>query len=508
MEEEVKSKRGPVPIHPPLLATVPVLAVVTSNINLVPMQQTWRPLGIVVLAVLAAWGLLSLAFRSLERGAMGASAVVLATILHAILIHTPSFDVSGAASIIAWASMALVLGVILIKTCWTKALNIVALMTFLVASFQVAAGYQGGRASTIRSASNSALDGGSKPDVYFIVLDAYASSQTMSRVFQRSNIGFLDALEKNGFKLVQNSRSNYVQTELSLAATLNMNHMVDLLKDVDEREIADRQAFGKLIDQAKVVEEFRDHGYQVVSVTSRFPPVRFDSADVRLDSYGGMTMIEGALIQMTPFGQQKAVRDTMFSQHRQTIQGVFANLRRLGGRAARPRLILAHVLSPHPPFVFGPNGESLRPPGGFGFWDGSDFMLNRGTRENYLRGYSDQATYIEGQVIQTVDEILASSKEKPIIIIQSDHGSKLGLEQNSLKDTDIQECFTTLNAILAPDAIREKLYPGLTPVNTFRVILPELLGGEKELVPDRSYWSPYGDADDFTDVTDRIAPTD
>lgn len=507
MEETVKSERRIWPIHPPLLAAVPVFAVMASNLNLVPIHQAWRPLLMVVFAAMVLWGVFSLIFRNIEKGAMAASSLTLATILFAILIRFSFKDLMGIPAVMVWGLMAALLMVLLVKTKWTKVLNVVALMTFLVAGFQVASGYQYGKIASTGAGTGS-VAAHDKPDVYFLILDAYASRQTMKRVFARSNDQFLEELESKGFELIANSRSNYVQTELSLAATLNMNHMVDLLEDADESKIETRVAFSELIDDSLVVKQFKEEGYEVVAITSNFPPVSFGSADVKLKTSSGMTMIEGALFQMTPFGRQKAARDSMFNQHRRTVGSALSNLQRIGGSAARPRLILAHILSPHPPFVFGPEGQELHPDVGFGFWDGSDYFSNGGNKEGYIKGYSDQSTYLENQLIQTVDMIVSSSDRQPVIIIQSDHGSKVGLDQNSLEKTDVQECFTTLNAILAPEKIQQKLYSGMTPVNTFRVILPGLFGGEMDMLPDRSFWSPYVGADRFTDVTDRIKAAD
>ena len=59
------------------------------------------------------------------------------------------------------------------------------------------------------------------PDIYYIVPDAYSSSRTL-RELGYDNGEFTDYLIEKGFFVAQESYSNYMFTELSLAAALNM----------------------------------------------------------------------------------------------------------------------------------------------------------------------------------------------------------------------------------------------------------------------------------------------
>ena len=60
-----------------------------------------------------------------------------------------------------------------------------------------------------------------------------------------------------------------------------------------------------------------------------------------------------------------------------------------------------------------------------------------------------------------------------------------------------------LNTYYLPKKIREKLYRDITPVNTFRIILSELLRIKLPILKDRSWFTPIGQEElVFDDVTD------
>ena len=80
------------------------------------------------------------------------------------------------------------------------------------------------------------------------------------------------------------------------------------------------------------------------------------------------------------------------------------------------------------------------------------------------------------------------------MIIQSDHGpASLGTEEmlNPTKDL-IKERMRILNVYYVPTEIKKKLYKEITPVNTFRLILSEVLNLSLPLLDDVNYFTPIG----------------
>jgi hypothetical protein len=109
-------------------------------------------------------------------------------------------------------------------------------------------------------------------------------------------------------------------------------------------------------------------------------------------------------------------------------------------------------------------------------------------REQKAR-YAEQATFIGHEVLKAVDEILRSSSVAPIIVIQGDHGSPFANHEQRMK---------ILNAYYLPGAEPDNLlYPSISPVNTFRVILDTYFGQRLPILEDASYFSGYSERNDF-----------
>ena len=101
-------------------------------------------------------------------------------------------------------------------------------------------------------------------------------------------------------------------------------------------------------------------------------------------------------------------------------------------------------------------------------------------------------TFLENWTLSTLEAILANSEQEPIIILQSDHGDTYVEAYRNLN----------LNAYYLPEAGEEKLYPTITPVNTFRLIFDYYFGMDYPLLPDIAYASPQDFRYDFTPVED------
>ena len=505
-------RREPLPFYPLVIAALPVVSVYATNLAYVPAAQVVRPLGIAVGAAAALTALLSLAFRNAARGAAAAAVAFVCLFAYGWFADRtqPFFGTYGIPPKPVWGLLTLALaGLAAWRIRQTKILNVLAAFIALIAVFNLGANLVRSSQLAQRAPRGEAGKSASvtKPDVFYMILDGHGRQDAIRRAIGYDDTPFIEGLRKRGFYVADRSRSNYCQTELSLASSLNMDTIPHLLPKVSPKT-DDRFPLERLIDDNEVARRFRAQGYRFVAVTSGFPPVSFPSADLQLGTRWGGTMVESTLLQMTPLVTDGTI-ESMFDARRQNLVGAFDNLGSLATPTPQPRFVMVHILAPHPPFVFTADGSPRpRTKGPFGYQDGSDFTSLVGSPEGYLNGYAGQVAWVEGQTLKAIDGLLAGEGKghQPIIIVQGDHGSKLHLDQDSLARTDLKECFPNLNAYLVPGAIQKDLRPDLTPVNSFRIVLHGLFGDDLPQLPDRSWYSTFPLPYAFTDVTDRVEP--
>jgi hypothetical protein len=65
----------------------------------------------------------------------------------------------------------------------------------------------------------------SRPDIYYIILDAYGRQDILQAFYELDNSSFLNELSARGFYVADESSSNYIQTMLSLSSSFNMDYL-------------------------------------------------------------------------------------------------------------------------------------------------------------------------------------------------------------------------------------------------------------------------------------------
>jgi hypothetical protein len=142
-----------------------------------------------------------------------------------------------------------------------------------------------------------------------------------------------------------------------------------------------------------------------------------------------------------------------------------------------------HVISPHPPFVFDPDGNPTYPPD---FWNKD----REYPPDLYAKGYVNQLQYLNKKMLAAIDTILAESETPPIIIIQGDHGPWMQPQNKRM---------WILNAYYLPGH-NDELYSTITPVNTFRLVFNTYFGGKYDMLEDVSYFSPVPKLYNFSEI--------
>jgi hypothetical protein len=346
---------------------------------------------------------------------------------------------------------------------------------------------------------------GPLPDIYYLIVDGYARSDVLQELYSLDNTSFLEDLEDRGFVVLKRSQSNYPQTYLSLASSLNMSYL-DGLTDTVGPTFSDRRPLRYLIDNGSVIHLLRRVGYRFVLISSYFSATKENpQADQRVCETVGLNPVLNNTIAMSPLALSRPVQRF---QHEVYRRQVLCGLRMLGDLAglSGPKFVFAHIIAPHPPFVFGANGEERVPAG--------PLLLNDGGRDafsavQYRSGYRDQLTYLNARLLQVVDTILAQSATPPVIILQADHGPGSMLDVENPEHTNMTERLAILSAYLVPKDQRGLFYDSMTPVNTFRVLFNANLGTNLELLEDRSFFArwqyPYAFVRVWPDVSKDLA---
>ena len=280
-------------------------------------------------------------------------------------------------------------------------------------------GLAAGSAGTL---GDPALDLTTLPDIYLVLLDGHARFDTLDSLgIDTSTLrtDFADA----GLTVSADARTSYGFTALVLSSMLNGDHLDDLEAD----GVIDRAATGGIdtwnaIQRGRMLERFRQAGYEIVTVSSGFNHVDVRSADRFIDP-GEMSFFEYKLLDRGVAGAlvDGLGLDFPYDQMRSRIKNQLSITADLASEsAAKPRLILTHVPAPHTPLVFHADGSPRDGEGMLGYENEAPYMVRVG-KEAWAEAYGEEVQYVDSLALDTVREIRAKDPNAAIVLF-SDHG--------------------------------------------------------------------------------------
>jgi hypothetical protein len=496
------SKWFAIPWYPFVISVYPVLKLLAANQGEVGLDAGARPL----LVSLLFGGLLScLLWLFLRRGHKAAflAALWLALFFSYGHIYIYLDEKYPDSNYTTWLAAGWVILFILALVLATRrkltfvaaasTLNTVALALLVMAGWQVISEVQPRSAHALALTNapiqTDLLRPENPPDVYFLLLDSYGRADLLQQAYGFDNSEFLNGLKERGFFVAECSQSNYVRTEISLGSSLNMQYLQEL-SDKFSPDSTKRSLLWDSLKHSAVRYNFESMGYETVTFETGFEWLNIKDSDHFMSPppiSSGMTEFEGLFLRTTfaRYAQDWGWVDPDYLlgvSFRDRFNNVFNTIDDIA-RMPQPTFSYIHLISPHPPFVFDPNGNPTYPPD---FWNEQRMY----PADLYEKGYVNQTQFLNKKLLQAVDTILAESDVPPIIIIQGDHGPWL---QPSNKRMWI------LAAMYLPDH-NDKLYPTISPVNIFRLVFTSYFGGKYELLEDVSYFSPVPKLYDFSEV--------
>lgn len=482
-------------LHPFLLAAYAVLALVAYNVEQVTWRAAVRPLFFSLIGSL----LVFLVLRSLLRQAQKAA---LLTSLGLVWFFTYGhiYNLVEGVSLLGVQVgrhrllFPLWLGLAALGMGWlwrqhrdftplTRALNGMSAIALLLPILQI--GYhslQGQRPSQAPQVWGEDWgklrlpQGQAAADIYYIILDGYSRDDMLQKYYHLDNTPFLNELSRMGFYIARCAQSNYAQTLLSLASSLNGDYLEALGVGYTPGN-SSRAGLAELIQHSAVRRALEGLGYRTIAFDSGYDATRLTDADLYLSPHVRYEIndFENMLVRTTAarlFSEGVAFLhlppdwEARDQAHRERILFTLRELRRLP-ELPGPKFVFAHIVAPHWPHVFDAEGQPVH------------------ERPDSLNGYRNQVIFINNQMLPLLADLIANSPMPPLIIVQGDHGAI---------PEDPQRRMSILNAYYLPgEGAADLLYESISPVNTFRLVFNQYFGGRASLLPDVSYYSPYDD---------------
>jgi len=319
-----------------------------------------------------------------------------------------------------------------------------------------------------------------QPNVYHIILDEYTDNEIMMKKFSHDNQEFLKFLSQNEFYMPTKSFSTFESTLDELNVILNMDY------PKERGWVSDN--YQPIIDN-QVMAIFSDQNYSVIETNSMMRWKNFSDVDARL-CYGASIYSE-FLDQVL----RKSIIKYFLEQHhdntrRDVIRCTFSELNQLALESTGPKYVFSHIYVPHPPFIFGPNGENVIPDhneiSGLQSWENPD-------------GYINQFIYATDQVRIVINNIVQNDPTA-IIILQGDTGTFTGIEDLSKrKMNDIYQAHSILYAVRMPEVNNLE---NVWPVNTYRILFNNYFNMDYEYIEQRSY--ELDKNNNFIDITEKL----
>ena len=504
---------SPWPVHPLLFAGYFVLFLYAQNLGEVALAEVLPVLLASVIGAGVALILTGLIWRDLRRGAILVSALVVV-----FFGYRHVFNATAGLPVPTWLPQIgwLIFVGVGVLAAWrtrkrlgpvTRGLDLISGILVLLTLVSIVPHQFGQSASAAETTAPLPIvagqaAGGPQRDIWYLIFDRYASDRQLSAAYGID--GQLDEwLAGHGFYVASDSQANYVKTSLSLASSLNLTYLDDLATRMGPTNDDHSPIFALMKDH--VLGQFlKSQGYRFVQVGSPYAPTNVNpSADEnpRYDSasdFAGAVYDESVipslarrigLVKATP-SRQRYYDIARFQW--ETLAGLVDQ--------PGPKFVFAHFLLPHPPYVFDADGS---------------FIAEEDGSRTVAEGYGSQLTYTDTMIEALMTRLQALPEQRrPIIVLQADegpyparyNGDTMNFDWATATPAELHMKYGILNAYSLPGLADPGLYPSITPVNSFRLILGRYFGTDTPLLPDREYTSraklrPY----DLTDITDRLA---
>lgn len=501
-------------IYPYLFAVFPVLFLYFNNLPRypIPLSETALPVLIMLMFTFVVVEGCSRLFRNHTKSSLIVSLFIILFFsygrLETVFMRYPEHITALFLAVIFFSISYLVLTVRNTLTSLSRGVAVVGAILVLMQPLNYFAHRL--RTTSAPSATNQPSASGTsgtitvKSDIYYIILDGYARSDVLKDVYSYNNSAFIESLKELGFFVAKKSTTNYPQTIQSLASSLNMTYLDDISRRVG-KQYCDRKPLEVMIKQNAVSSYLSARGYTTVAFGSGFQYTELKGSDIYLNPIRSLSEYQNLLVGSTPIPvilEKLQIRSLADTYRNRTLY-TFDHLPDYAPRNDQS-FIFAHIIAPHPPFVFDENGNPINTSRLARFSDGNEWIQKEQDRKDYLHYYPKQLTFVNGKILDVVQRIMAGSTEPPIIILQSDHGPGLQWNEQDPASTNLRERMSNFVALYLPGTSDTQPYDSISPVNIFRLVFNRYFGASYELLNDKNYFETMDRPYNFTDVTNSV----
>jgi len=332
-----------------------------------------------------------------------------------------------------------------------------------------------------------------KPDVYFLVLDAYSGDITLQQDYNYDNSKFKNELKDRGFVVQKPSYSNYPNTELSIPSIMNMVYL-DSIVDMVGKDSDDVQILIELRDGNNAMDMFNQNDYHLTYLFggSSVSPSDDDEYEI-LCGRGILNMnedLQRSLVQT--YFSISYLRTILYDDFRyHDLECSINEVMQFEKKNEKPQYVHIHLYLPHPPFIYDSEGNHV-----------SDTFSHNRFDESLRDAYLEQLIFANKITLEMIDSI-QNRDANSVIILMSDHGGRLGVDWNNPTELDYYRAFNNLSAFYFPGHADE-LPENIAAVNTFRVFFNAYFDTDYELLEDRQMWYSPERPYDQTNVAKKL----
>jgi hypothetical protein len=312
----------------------------------------------------------------------------------------------------------------------------------------------------LMEAGLSKCDSCTKPDIYLILADEYAGKQELKDLMKFDNSNFEHQLEARGFKVLENTKSNYNFTPYSMSSMLNMQYLQPVAGNKITTEGINKCT--NLINHSLFPAYLKTSGYTIKNFSI------FDVQDIPTTAETRFLQNKIRLISSQTF-VGRIDRDIRFNlvirfrwesetrrfvlKERQEINQLYNNAIEEAAKAEHPKFVYTHLLMPHYPYFCDSLGRMY-----------DVYKIFNDTKDT--KAYLQYLEYCNKRFLYLIDQIIATSKQPPVIIFMSDHGFR-----EFEKAVPQQYEFMNINAVYLPSKNYSGFYNGMSNVNELRTLL-------------------------------------